>query len=80
MPPTESPETRYARNGPVSLAYQVDGDGPIDVLLLAGGVSHIDYARQYPAASGRRSTPRPSPLALAPTGLARVTRQATGEP
>ena len=29
-----TPRTRYARNGGVSLAYQVAGDGPHDVLEL----------------------------------------------
>ena len=37
------PETRYAHNGPVNLAYQVVGDGPIDVLYLSSGISHLDY-------------------------------------
>ena len=39
----EIPETRYAHNGPVSIAYQVVGDGPIDVLYLRTGVSQLDY-------------------------------------
>jgi hypothetical protein len=32
------PETRYARSGDVSIAYQVVGEGPFDVLfdLVAG--------------------------------------------
>jgi hypothetical protein len=32
----ESPKTRYAWNGSVALAYQVIGDGPIDLLYLQG--------------------------------------------
>ncbi len=44
----EIPETRYAHNGPVNLAYQTIGDGPIDVLYLAPGISHLDYRWQYP--------------------------------
>ena len=44
----EIPETRYARNGPVNLAYQTVGDGPIDVLVLFPGVTQLDYAWQYP--------------------------------
>jgi pimeloyl-ACP methyl ester carboxylesterase len=36
------PETRYARNGAVALAYQVVGDGPIDLLYLPGGLSNVE--------------------------------------
>jgi class 3 adenylate cyclase len=41
------PETRYAHNGPVNLAYQVVGDGPIDLLVVAGGLTHLDYVWHY---------------------------------
>jgi class 3 adenylate cyclase len=36
------PETRYAKSGDVSIAYQVVGDGPFDVVFAPGIVSHID--------------------------------------
>ena len=29
-------QTRYARSGDVSIAYQVVGDGPRDLVLVAG--------------------------------------------
>jgi class 3 adenylate cyclase len=48
MPSVEIPETRYARNGPVNIAYQVVGDGPIDVLKLTPGISHLDLGWEYP--------------------------------
>jgi hypothetical protein len=32
-PPSMAPETRYARNGDVSIAHQVFGDGPFDVVI-----------------------------------------------
>ena len=38
----ETPETRYARNGDVHIAYQVLGDGPIDVVLFGTFVSHVE--------------------------------------
>ena len=38
------PETRYARSGPVSIAYQVVGDGPVDLVLVPGFVSHVEVA------------------------------------
>jgi pimeloyl-ACP methyl ester carboxylesterase len=36
------PETRYARSGEVNIAYQVGGDGPIDLVLVHGFISHLD--------------------------------------
>ncbi len=34
---------RYARSGDVNIAYQVVGDGPIDLVLVLGWVSHLAY-------------------------------------
>jgi class 3 adenylate cyclase len=42
------PDTHYAWNGPVSLAYQVFGDGPVDLLYLQGYCSHLDLAWESP--------------------------------
>lgn len=36
------PETLYAKSGDVSIAYQVVGDGPFDVVFAPGIVSHLD--------------------------------------
>jgi pimeloyl-ACP methyl ester carboxylesterase len=36
------PETRYARSGDVHIAYQVVGDGPFDLVLVPGWVSHVE--------------------------------------
>jgi pimeloyl-ACP methyl ester carboxylesterase len=36
------PETRYAASGDVNIAYQVLGDGPIDLVFVPGFVSHLD--------------------------------------
>ena len=35
------PETRYARSGDVSIAYQVVGEGPFDVVFVPGWVSNV---------------------------------------
>ena len=35
------PQTQYARSGDVSIAYQVTGDGPIDLLIVPGSISHL---------------------------------------
>jgi pimeloyl-ACP methyl ester carboxylesterase/DNA-binding CsgD family transcriptional regulator len=42
------PETRYAKSGPVSIAYQVVGDGPTDLVLVPGFVSHVEVAWEEP--------------------------------
>src|SRR5215213_8268765 len=36
------PETRYARSGDVHIAYQVVGDGPMDLVYVPGFVSHVE--------------------------------------
>lgn len=41
-------EVRYARSGDVSIAYQVSGEGPIDLVLVPGWVSHLDFMRTHP--------------------------------
>ncbi|MBV8430156.1 MAG: alpha/beta fold hydrolase, partial [Solirubrobacterales bacterium] len=38
----ELPEVSYAHNGDVSIAYAVLGDGPIDLVFVAGFVSHLE--------------------------------------
>lgn len=48
----ESPETRYAWNGSVALAYQVIGDGPVDLLYLQGRCSHVDMNWESPYLAG----------------------------
>jgi class 3 adenylate cyclase len=47
----QPPPTQYvARNG-VSIAYQVIGDGPVDLLLAPGFISHLDLAWSDPGTS-----------------------------
>src|SRR5690606_1583862 len=38
-----SPETRYVLSGDANIAYQVVGDGPIDVVFVMGWISHLEY-------------------------------------
>ena len=37
-----TPATGYAKSGDFSIAYQVVGDGPLDVVVVPGFVSHLD--------------------------------------
>jgi class 3 adenylate cyclase len=36
------PETHYAKSGDVNIAYQVVGEGPFDLVLVPGFVSHLE--------------------------------------
>ena len=44
----EGSETRYARSGEVSIAYQVVGEGPFDLVYVPGWVSNIDLMWDEP--------------------------------
>ncbi len=43
------PETRYARSGDVNIAYQVVGDGALDLVFVMGWVSHLEYFWREPS-------------------------------
>lgn len=45
------PETKYAKSGDLSIAYQVTGDGPIDVVSIPAFVSHVEMSWELPAPS-----------------------------
>jgi len=42
------PKTRYARAGDLNIAYQVVGDGPVDVVLSPGAWTHLDLQWDVP--------------------------------
>jgi pimeloyl-ACP methyl ester carboxylesterase len=42
------PQTRYARSGKVNIAYQVTGDGPLDLVYVPGWVSHLELRWEEP--------------------------------
>ena len=53
------PETRYALSGDVNIAYQVQGDGPADIIVVPGVISHVEFLhelRGYTAFMRRLST------------------------
>lgn len=45
------PDTRYARNDDVHLAYQVWGEGDHDLVLVPGFISHVEVEWSHPAAA-----------------------------
>jgi class 3 adenylate cyclase len=44
----EAPETKFARNGDVHIAYQAIGSGPIDLLLIDSWVHHVEMVWEIP--------------------------------
>src|SRR4051812_41745819 len=42
------PETRYALSGEVNIAYQAIEDGPVDIIMVPGFVSHIEFQHEAP--------------------------------
>jgi pimeloyl-ACP methyl ester carboxylesterase len=45
----ERPETRYARSGEYHIAYQVVGEGPVDLVYVPGWISHLDMYWEEPS-------------------------------
>ena len=43
-----SPQIAYARSGDVHVAYQVVGDGPIDIVLVGGFVTNLEVLWENP--------------------------------
>jgi hypothetical protein len=48
-------QTRYAKSGDVHIAYQVVGDGPVDLVLVPGWVSNVELWWEDPGWSASRS-------------------------
>jgi pimeloyl-ACP methyl ester carboxylesterase len=48
----ELPETRYARSGDVSVAYQAFGEGPPDLIWVSGVISNVEYQWAEPRFAG----------------------------
>ncbi|HEX4466727.1 MAG TPA: alpha/beta hydrolase, partial [Solirubrobacteraceae bacterium] len=44
-----APITRYAQSDGASIAYQVVGDGPVDLLFLPGWISQVEQLWEAPA-------------------------------
>jgi len=43
------PETHYAKSGDVNIAYQVVGEGPLDLVYVAGWISNLELAWEEPS-------------------------------
>ena len=40
--------TRYAKSGDLSIAYQLEGNGPLDLVVVPGIVSHVEAFHELP--------------------------------
>ena len=54
----EVPEPRYAPSGDIRIAYQVVGDGPVDLVYTSGIWSNLDVMWEWPT---WRNTSKGSP-------------------
>src|SRR5438034_11078664 len=43
------PATKYAKSGDVHIAYRVFGDGPRDIVLIPGTLSHLELSWEIPS-------------------------------
>jgi class 3 adenylate cyclase len=46
--PLAEPETHYAKSGDVFIAYQTLGTGPLDLVIVQGFTSHLEYMWEEP--------------------------------
>lgn len=44
----ELPVTRYATSGDVNIAYQTMGSGPVDIIMVPGFISHVEFMHELP--------------------------------
>jgi hypothetical protein len=42
------PKTQYTKSGEVHIAYQATGERPIDLVVVPGFVSHLEYQWELP--------------------------------
>lgn len=42
------PQTHYAKSGDLSIAYQITGAGPVDLVYVSGWVSNLDVSWEHP--------------------------------
>jgi hypothetical protein len=47
----QPPLTQYVERDGISIAYQVVGDGPVDMLVAPGFISHLDLQWTDPGSS-----------------------------
>ena len=66
------PSTRYATSGDVNIAYQTMGDGPVDLIVVPGFMSHIEFMHEAPVTPRLCAAFRRLPASLRSTNGAKV--------
>jgi class 3 adenylate cyclase/pimeloyl-ACP methyl ester carboxylesterase len=80
-PHVKAPEVRYAKSGDVSIAYSVVGDGPFDIVFIAGWIiSTLEYAWEGPPAAFFEQLARFSRLILLDKRGTGLSDRVTGAP
>ena len=74
------PKTKYARSDDVLIAYQVTGDGPVDVVLAPGTMSHLDLDWEIPRRALFFECSRDNRAAMASDRLAATRTLLAGSP
>src|SRR5215471_6984582 len=46
--PALRPQIRYAKSGPLNIAYSVAGDAEIDLVIVPGFISHVEVVAENP--------------------------------
>jgi pimeloyl-ACP methyl ester carboxylesterase/DNA-binding SARP family transcriptional activator len=49
LPHAVRPHTQYAKAGPLNIAYQTSGSGPVDLIYVSGWISNVELAWSNPA-------------------------------
>ena len=68
------PETKYAKTGDLSIAYQVIGNGERDLIYVPGIISHVEFF--HPPGRARADNDGPPPYVVRRVGHYRPRRSA----
>src|SRR5262249_9758536 len=68
------PSIRYAKSGDVHIVYRAVGEGPIDLVVVPGWVSHLEASLGRVAGCAFRRAPRSSAGSPFSTNVARACR------
>jgi hypothetical protein len=55
---TDRPKTQFTRSGDTHISCQVVGDGPRDMVFVAGWMSHVELAWEEPTQAAFLRRPR----------------------
>ncbi len=52
------PKTQFTRSGDLHIAYQMTGEGPLDLVYVPGWISHVELAWEEPTLAAFSSPAR----------------------